>query len=95
MLGYAEFTGTLSCWGRMIPALELSVDGVVDGLRAFLEKKTTSSESIFFSFNIIEKNEFWKGIWKGAYLVALKKLFFQECECVASPLFVESLLLGS
>jgi len=32
----------------MIPAMELSVDGIVDGLRAFPAKKTTTSESIFF-----------------------------------------------
>ena len=74
--------------GRMIPTPELSVDGVVNGLRVLPTKKTTSSESIFFSSNIIEKHEFWKGIWEGAYLSAMKKLFFQEYECVALPLFV-------
>ena len=44
----------------------------------FLQKKTTSSESIFFSFNIIEKHEFWKGIWEGAYLPALEKIFLRK-----------------
>ena len=34
--------------GRMIPALGPLVDGVVNGLRVFPTKKTTSSESILF-----------------------------------------------
>ena len=49
MSGYAKFSRTLSCWGRMIPALEISVDGAVNGLQVFPAKKTTSTEIIFFS----------------------------------------------
>ena len=46
--------------------------------RFFLQKTTTSSEIIFFSSNIIEKHEFWKGIWEGAYLSALEKIFLRK-----------------
>ena len=57
----------------MIPAPELSLDGAMNGLRVLPAKTTTSSESIFFSSNIIEKHEFWKGRWEGAYLSAHEK----------------------
>ena len=43
-----------------------------------MQKTTTSSESIFFSSNIIEKHEFLKGIWEGAYLPVLEKVFLQK-----------------
>ena len=72
----------------MIPALELSVVGVVNGLRVLPAKTTTSSESIFFSSNIIEKHEFWKGRWEGAYLPVLEKNISLESECGASLSFV-------
>ena len=73
-----NFLGLYHVEGRMIPTLELSVVGVVNGLQVFPTKTTTSSASIFFSSNIIEKHEFWKGIWEGAYLSALEKLFYQN-----------------
>ena len=41
----------------------------------FLQKTTTSSESILFSSNIIKKHELWKGRWEGAYLPVLEKIF--------------------
>ena len=68
--------GLYHAQGRMIPTPELLVDGVVNRLRILPTKITTSSESIFFSSNIIKTNEFWKGIWEGAHLPALKILFF-------------------
>ena len=61
MSGYANFLGLYHVEGKMIPVLELPVVIVVNGLRVLPTKKTTSSESILFSFNIIEKNESWKG----------------------------------
>ena len=78
MSEYAKFLGLYHVEGRMIPAPELLVNGAMNGLRVLPAKKTTSSESIFFSSNIIEKHEFWKGIWEGAYLLALKKYFFRS-----------------
>ena len=61
--------------GIMIPPLKILVNGVVNGLQVLPAKTTTSSESIFFSSNIIEKHEFWKGRWEGAYLSALSFFF--------------------
>ena len=52
-----SFLGLYHVEGRVIPALEISGDNVVDGLRAFAAKTTTSSESILFSSNIIERHE--------------------------------------
>lgn len=82
-----SFLGLYHAGGRMILSLELSSDGVANGLRAFHAKKTTSSESIFFikyywkSWAL--KNKMREGIPAGA-----EKIFFQECECVALPMFV-------
>ena len=52
-----SFLGLYHVEGRMIPSLELSVGGVVNGLQVLPAKTTTSSESIFFSSNIIEIHE--------------------------------------
>ena len=71
-----NFLGLYHAEGRMIPAPELSVNGVENGLRFLPAKTITSSESIFFSSNIIEIHELWKGRWEGAYLPVLKKIFF-------------------
>ena len=65
-----SFLGLYHAEGRMIPAPELSMVDVVNGLWVLPAKKTTPSESILFSFNIIEKHESWKGRWEGAYLPA-------------------------
>ena len=61
--------------GRMIPAPKLLVVIVVNGLQVLPAKTTTSSESILFSSNIIERHELWKGRWDGAYLPALENIF--------------------
>ena len=42
--------------GRMIPALELSVDGVVEGFHFFLQKQLPQVKAYFLS-NIIERYE--------------------------------------
>ena len=68
--------------GRTIPTMEFLVDGAMNGLQVFPAKTTTSSERIFFSFNIIEKHESWKGRWEGAYLSALEKIFLRKTNVV-------------
>ena len=52
-----SFVGLYHVGGRMIPAPEPSVDGVVSGLWVLPAKTTTSSEIIFFSSNIIDRND--------------------------------------
>ena len=51
-----SFLGLYHAGGRMIPALELSVDGLVDGLRAFLQKKLPQVKLSYLS-NIIKSHE--------------------------------------
>ena len=51
-----SFLGLYHAGGRMIPALELSVDGVVDGLCVFLQKQLPQVKASSLS-NIIEIHE--------------------------------------
>ena len=48
MSRYAKFLGLYHAEGRMIPAPELSMVDVVNGLWVLPAKTTTSSESILF-----------------------------------------------
>ena len=79
------FLGLYHVGGRMIPALELSVDGAVDGFYTTFKIKYHKWKHIIYS-NIIWKACALKKKIREGIPAGTKKLFFWGCECVAPPL---------